>query len=71
MASLQVECRMHFEPDALELLELGRDVGELLDLVPDWCIERDALAERIAQRLRGLITITTGAGRGTRGGAEL
>lgn len=66
MTSLEVDIVIRLAPDALELFELGSDVQELYDLVPEWCVERDPVAERIAQRLRGLIKTTIAAGR--RGG---
>ncbi len=68
MASTHVTVTVHFERDALELLELGRDVEELLDLAPDWCIEQDKIAEQITQRLQRLITVAT---RSARGGHKL
>lgn len=64
MASMEVISTVYYEHDALELLELGSDIGELYDLVPEWCVERNVVARRIEQRMRRLLTIKTGAGRG-------
>ena len=70
MAQIQVTSTVHYDHNALELLEFGHDAAELYELVPEWCVEREAIAKRMQQRLRKLLTIKSGT-TARRGGAKL
>lgn len=70
MASMEIISTVHYDHDALELLEFGHDCAELYELVPEWCVEREAIAKRMQARMRRLLTISSKSARSRGGGAE-